>query len=217
MTRLTLDVRKYTCHITLHTYILLLITYRIISSNRMRASRVISVFANMFKNIIIFIYRKNPSRNEKKSKKFKRNNEILRLRRALSSIIFVKSWSAWSLCAARLPAGTPTRPWVPLPSPYYLKTKAIFVGNFPYPPLPLISLTQFVSSLTSKQIVLNWNNGAVKKHLLKTWSLWALKIKLTKKKNPQYFSVINYTANQIFQQKPFLKRIVWMIIHTKNK
>ena len=117
MTRLTLDVRKYTCHITLHTHILLLITYRIISSNRMRASRVISVFANMFKNIIIFIYRKNPSRNEKKSKKFKRNNEILRLRRALSSIIFVKSWSAWSLCAAC--------PRVPLPA-----------HGYPCPPLP---------------------------------------------------------------------------------
>ena len=91
MTRLTLDVRKYTCHITLHTHILLLITYRIISSNRMRASRV-NLCSRICSRLLSYSYtEKIRLETKKKSKKFKRNNEILRLRRALSSIIFVKS------------------------------------------------------------------------------------------------------------------------------
>lgn len=121
MTRLTLDVRKYTCHYITYTHILLLITYRIISSNRMRASRYLC--SRICSRIIIFIYRKNPSRNEKKSKKFKRNNEILRLRRALSSIIFVKSWSAWSLCAACARVPLPAHGYPCPPSPNYLKQR----------------------------------------------------------------------------------------------
>ena len=109
-------------HVILHyiqTHILLLITYRIISSNRMRAPRVTYLCSRICSRILSDSNtEKIRLETKKKSKKFKRNNEILRLRRALSSIIFVKSWSAWSLCAA-------CPPRVPLPA-----------HGYPCPPLP---------------------------------------------------------------------------------
>ena len=75
-----------------------------------------------------------------------------------------------------------------------------------------------MSSLTSKQIVLNWTKWGCKKHLLKTWSLWALQNTIDKKKKePAIFQCNELHSKPNFPaKKPFLKLYVWMIIHTQK-